>query len=193
LFFRSSPSGSQSQSQSQSLQRPAANGVNGSSPLRQQLDAGSSQGGRTPRASGAIGGKRRQLFAFGKIKTDLGFQNLRRFTMPPAQMLLNPRIMGSAQIAPAPAACSFALHSLEPHLALVTDDMTSTRIFSSQAAAVDDVCSLTRTAYLYLMPVQKQGLSRISIPIPQMQTCSVVNLAGSFGVPMSPSRTHSRL
>lgn len=60
LFFRSSPAGSQSQSQSQSLNVPAANGV-GSSPLRQRADAPtpgiqSSEGGRTPRANGGIGG-----------------------------------------------------------------------------------------------------------------------------------------
>lgn len=58
LFFRSSPAGSQSQSQSQGLNAPAAaNGANASFPLRQQSDAASSQGGRTPRASGAIGGE----------------------------------------------------------------------------------------------------------------------------------------
>ena len=57
LFFRSSPNGSQSQSQSQSLNVPGANGFNVSSPLRQQHDAASSQGGRTPHASGAIGGE----------------------------------------------------------------------------------------------------------------------------------------
>lgn len=61
LFFRSSPAGSQSQSQSQSLGVPAANGV-GSSPLRQRTDAPtpgvqSSEGGRTPRANGGIGGE----------------------------------------------------------------------------------------------------------------------------------------
>jgi len=57
LFFRSSPAGSQSQSQSQGLNVPAGTrGVGASSPLRQQSDAASSQGGRTPRASGAIGG-----------------------------------------------------------------------------------------------------------------------------------------
>ena len=55
LFFRSSPAGSQSQSQSQSLSVPAANGVNVSSPLRQQNDQTSSQGGQTPRASGGLG------------------------------------------------------------------------------------------------------------------------------------------
>jgi DNA replication licensing factor MCM4 len=55
LFFRSSPAGSESQSQSQSLNVPGANGVNASSPLRQQNNEGSSQGGQTPRASGAIG------------------------------------------------------------------------------------------------------------------------------------------
>lgn len=64
LFFRSSPAGSQSQSQSQSqsLNAPAGNGVNVSSPLRQQSDAASSRGGRTPRPSGAIGGKRHTAF-----------------------------------------------------------------------------------------------------------------------------------
>ncbi|KAK0274926.1 MCM DNA helicase complex subunit [Friedmanniomyces endolithicus] len=55
LFFRSSPAGSQSQSQSQSLNVPRANGVAVSSPLRQQAGAGSSDGGRTPRANGGIG------------------------------------------------------------------------------------------------------------------------------------------
>ena len=60
LFFRSSPAGSQSQSQSQSqgLNVPAgANGVGASSPLRQQSGVGSSEGGRTPRATGGIGGE----------------------------------------------------------------------------------------------------------------------------------------
>ena len=62
LFFRSSPAGSQSQSQSQSLGVPARGSVNGSSPLRQRADANtpaglSSDGGRTPRANGGIGGK----------------------------------------------------------------------------------------------------------------------------------------
>lgn len=68
LFFRSSPRDSQSQSQSQSLQPPAAHGINGSSPLRQQLDAGSSQGGRTPRASGGIGGKMLQDFVLDVMR-----------------------------------------------------------------------------------------------------------------------------
>jgi DNA replication licensing factor MCM4 len=57
LFYQSSPAGSQSQSQSQSLNLPQGNGINISSPLRQQVDAGSSQGGRTPRLSGAFGGQ----------------------------------------------------------------------------------------------------------------------------------------
>ena len=57
LFFRSSPAGSQSQSQSQSLNVPGTNGVNTSSPLRQRNNVASSQGGRTPRPSGAVGGK----------------------------------------------------------------------------------------------------------------------------------------
>ncbi|KAK0946983.1 MCM DNA helicase complex subunit [Friedmanniomyces endolithicus] len=55
LFFRSSPAGSQSQSQSQSLNVPRENGVAVSSPLRQQAAAGSSDGGRTPRANGGMG------------------------------------------------------------------------------------------------------------------------------------------
>ncbi|KAK3717994.1 MCM DNA helicase complex subunit [Vermiconidia calcicola] len=54
LFFRSSPAGSQSQSQS--LNAPGVNGVGISSPLRQQNDAASSQGGRTPRPSAGFGG-----------------------------------------------------------------------------------------------------------------------------------------
>ena len=59
LFFRSSPAGSQSQSQSQSqsLNVPGNNGINVSSPSRPQNDVTSSQSGRTPRPSGAIGGK----------------------------------------------------------------------------------------------------------------------------------------
>lgn len=50
LFFRSSPANG-SQSQSQSANGAAGNGMNISSPLRQQT-ALSSDGGRTPRASG---------------------------------------------------------------------------------------------------------------------------------------------
>lgn len=62
LFFRSSPAGSESQSRSQGLNLPAgANGVNISSPLRQRSDAASDQEGRTPRASGAVGGKESTL------------------------------------------------------------------------------------------------------------------------------------
>ncbi|KAK3111618.1 MCM DNA helicase complex subunit [Teratosphaeriaceae sp. CCFEE 6253] len=53
LFYRSSPRASQSQSQS--LNVPGNNGVQISSPLRQQAVAGSSDGGRTPRATGGIG------------------------------------------------------------------------------------------------------------------------------------------
>ncbi|WPH04877.1 Hypothetical protein R9X50_00777400 [Acrodontium crateriforme] len=53
LFFRS-PSGSQSQSQSQTLNPPGPRGII-SSPLRQQYGGGSSEGGRTPRATGGIG------------------------------------------------------------------------------------------------------------------------------------------
>ncbi|KYG44904.1 hypothetical protein M433DRAFT_5044 [Acidomyces richmondensis BFW] len=55
LFFRSSPANSQSQSQRSRLNVPA-NGVNISSPLRQQSSqvGGSSEGGRTPRAIGGI-------------------------------------------------------------------------------------------------------------------------------------------
>jgi DNA replication licensing factor MCM4 len=51
LFFRSSPNGSQSQSQSQNAQQSAGAGAP-SSPLKRQVDAPSSDGGRTPRASG---------------------------------------------------------------------------------------------------------------------------------------------
>lgn len=58
LFFRSSPGGSESQSQSQRLGVPQGSGaVGGSSPLRRQVQPqGSSEGGRTPRANGGIGG-----------------------------------------------------------------------------------------------------------------------------------------
>lgn len=52
LFFRSSPNGSQSQSQSQRGARP----VGASSPLKSQADIPSSDGARTPRASGGMGG-----------------------------------------------------------------------------------------------------------------------------------------
>lgn len=62
LFFRDSPAGSQSQSQSQGLGVPERGSVNVSSPLRQRADVNtpaglSSDGGRTPRANGGIGGK----------------------------------------------------------------------------------------------------------------------------------------
>jgi DNA replication licensing factor MCM4 len=50
LFFRSSPNGSQSQSQ----QGGRAGGA--SPPLKSQADVPSSDGGRTPRASGGMGG-----------------------------------------------------------------------------------------------------------------------------------------
>lgn len=56
LFFRSSPNGSQSQSQN--AQQHAGVGAP-SSPLKSQIDAPSSDGGRTPRASGmGMGGGR---------------------------------------------------------------------------------------------------------------------------------------
>ncbi|SMR56388.1 unnamed protein product [Zymoseptoria tritici ST99CH_3D1] len=57
LFFQSSPAGSQSQSQSQNLGVPANGSVHGSSPLRQRNDVqmGSSEGGRTPRAAPGVG------------------------------------------------------------------------------------------------------------------------------------------
>lgn len=59
LFFQSSPAGSQSQSQSQNLGVPANGSVHGSSPLRQRNDVqmGSSEGGRTPRAAPGVGGE----------------------------------------------------------------------------------------------------------------------------------------
>ncbi|KAF2773629.1 MCM-domain-containing protein [Teratosphaeria nubilosa] len=58
LFYRSSPNNSQSESQSQSLGVPngSQNRGGASSPLRQQLPAGSSEGGRTPRAVGGVDG-----------------------------------------------------------------------------------------------------------------------------------------
>lgn len=65
LFFRSSPAADESQSQSQRLGVPAgANGAGASSPLRQGAGRGldgSSEGGRTPRANGGIGGERHSL------------------------------------------------------------------------------------------------------------------------------------
>lgn len=53
LFFRSSPNGSQSQSQSG---RQGAAAAGASSPLKRQMGPPSSEGGRTPRASGGMGG-----------------------------------------------------------------------------------------------------------------------------------------
>ena len=55
LFLHSSPRGSQSQSQT--LNAPRACGINISSPLRQQSAVASSDGGRTPRANGELGGE----------------------------------------------------------------------------------------------------------------------------------------
>jgi len=56
LFFRSSPNGSQSQSQNAQQSAGAAGAP--SSPLKRQVDAPSSDGGRTPRASGmGMGGR----------------------------------------------------------------------------------------------------------------------------------------
>ena len=53
LFFRSSPNGSQSQGQNAQQSAGAS-----SSPLKRQVDAPSSDGGRTPRASGmGMGGR----------------------------------------------------------------------------------------------------------------------------------------
>ena len=57
LFFRSSPNGSQSQSQNAQQSAGAAGAP--SSPLKRQTDAPSSDGGKTPRASGmGMGGGR---------------------------------------------------------------------------------------------------------------------------------------
>lgn len=53
LFFRSSPNGSQSQSQNG---RRGAGAAGPSSPLKRQVGPPSSEGGRTPRASGGMGG-----------------------------------------------------------------------------------------------------------------------------------------
>lgn len=78
LFFRSSPAGSQSQSQSQSLNIPDANGANVSSPLRQRNNAPSSEAGRTPRASGGLGGES----GTWDLKVDLLMQPYRLVAYP---------------------------------------------------------------------------------------------------------------
>jgi DNA replication licensing factor MCM4 len=109
LFFRSSPAGSQSQSQSQSLNVPAANGVNGSSPLRQQNDRTSSQGGQTPRASGALGAGENMSYTRTSTHANRNIQNRRPSTMQPAQMLRDQRQTGREHMALARPAYSFAL------------------------------------------------------------------------------------
>jgi DNA replication licensing factor MCM4 len=58
LFFRSSPNGSQSQSQNVQTVGPGPP----SSPLKRQMDAPSSEGGRTPRASGMGMGGGKSLY-----------------------------------------------------------------------------------------------------------------------------------
>lgn len=77
LFFRSSPNGSQSQSQSA---QQSAGAAAPSSPLKRQVDAPSSDGGRTPRASGmGMGGGR--LFYIKRFHA-LMLMRCRLFTDP---------------------------------------------------------------------------------------------------------------
>jgi hypothetical protein len=95
LFFRSSPNGSQSQSQ----QGGRAGGAG--SPLKSQADGHSSDGGRTPRASGGMGGGR----LCGLMNTVYFCANAmqipHQFIMPPAQILLVPMhavLIGRARV-----------------------------------------------------------------------------------------------
>jgi len=135
LFFRSSPAGSQSQSQSQGLNVPAGTrGVGASSPLRQQSDAASSQGGRTPRASGAIGGT---YFCprDNKCRTNKRRQTPRLFITERALMLLARQwtIAGRSAVQ---LACLCAPQERDKQLARVNDDTTSIRMSSSRAVDV---------------------------------------------------------
>lgn len=109
LFFRSSPAGSQSQSQSQSLNVPAANGVNISSPLKQQNDQTSSQGGQTPRASGVLGGGENMPYVGQRAHANRALQSRRLFTMQPAQTLQDLPRTDSEHTVLARPGCSFAL------------------------------------------------------------------------------------
>lgn len=81
LFFRSSPNGSQSQSQQ------GGRAVGASSPLKSQADIPSSDGGRTPRASGGMGGGRlcetRILHTFVLMRYRF-FTNPLRFQLRPS-------------------------------------------------------------------------------------------------------------
>ena len=129
LFFRSSPAGSQSQSQSQSLGVPAGNGINISSPLRQQSDAASSQGGRTPRPSGGIGGERPHRPLRRENIANRASQIPRRSTTRPALTLQNLQPMDTAQIGPFQVACLFARPSRVQQRPLETDGTISTLIY----------------------------------------------------------------
>ena len=111
LFFRSSPGGSQSQSQT--LNAPqGANGINISSPLRQQRSAlPSSEGGRTPRAIGGLGGRRHAVIAQSQILANLSSKSHHLFTTSPAQLQPAQRQMATVQIARAQAVSSYDLRS----------------------------------------------------------------------------------
>jgi hypothetical protein len=103
LFFRSSPNGSQSQSQ----QGGRAGGA--SSPLKSQADMPSSDGGRTPRASGGMGMGGGRLHGFmnkAYFCTD-AIQILLRFITLPVQ--IPPVLTHVVLIERAPVACSFGL------------------------------------------------------------------------------------
>lgn len=87
LFFRSSPNGSQSQSQ----QAAGAGAANASSPLKRQVDVPSSDGARTPRASGMGGMGGGRLLRNGIAKTWANaMQILHPSTMLPVLTLLVP-------------------------------------------------------------------------------------------------------
>lgn len=100
LFFRSSPAN--------------GNRVDASSPLRQQ--AVSSDGGRTPRATGGIGGDIRQFVSQQHVRTDQAsfVQILRPFTTHRAPIQLVQRRMAAVVTIPARQASSYGLHSPIP-------------------------------------------------------------------------------
>jgi hypothetical protein len=103
LFFRSSPNGSQSQSQ----QGGRAGGAG--LPFNSQADVPSSDGGRTPRASGGMGmggGRSCGLTNTAYFWTN-AIQILLRSIMLPA--LIPPVLMHAVLIGRAPVACSFGL------------------------------------------------------------------------------------
>ena len=105
LFFRSSPAGSQSQSQSQSLNIPGgAERAGLSSPLR---NVASSEGGQTPRASGAYGGEYCIRCDGARWTTDAEAPKCRpQSIMLLAPTLQRPQRTGSTPIVRARLACS---------------------------------------------------------------------------------------